>query len=328
MAGGRRGLVDVVAEAAGRQAISVRSASAGWPSEVDILTDTGPVPVALHVGPVGASHRGRGDTERRFQNPGSNRPVSAPAGALPILLGVWTEEGKTVFVGLDGRERVDRPTRFSLFMPLHVLRAAAETGWAEHFNTAKEKVVAFLPGLLPVYVQLVRSDVEIDAADVSSIVAAAGMTDVLDSAAERGRRTVSTLVRDAVFSRTVREAYGGLCAMCGLNFSLVVGAHILPVAAPGAPDEAWNGIALCHNHHAVFDAHKLHVDPDTQAINVHPDLTDGRSKSNACRDFVDRTFTTLTLPKDIRDQPRREMFLRRYEFFPSKYEWVDSQRLA
>jgi len=322
MAVRRRGLVDVVAEAVGPQGLRVHSASTGWPAEVEVLTDAGRVAVALHVGPVGASHRGR-DTERRFQNPGTDRPVTAPPGALPILLGIWNEEGTTVFVGLDGRERVGRPTRFSLFMPLHVLRAAAANGWAEHFNTADEKVVAFLPGLLPAYVQLLRSDVEIAPADVSSVVAAAGMTDMVDAAAERGRRTVSTLIRDAVFSRTVRHAYGGLCAMCGLNFSLVVGAHILPVAAPGAPDEAWNGIALCHNHHAVFDAHKLHVDPDTLSINVHPELVAGRSRSEACREFVDRTHPTLSLPFEEQDRPRREMFVRRYEFFPSKYEWVD-----
>lgn len=323
MAARRKDLVDFVAEAVGPRGILVRSASTGWPAEVDVLTETGRVPVSLHVGPIGASHRGR-DTERRFQNPGSNRPVSAPGGSLPVLLGVWTELGKTVFVGLDGRERVNRPTRFSLFMPLHVLRAAAATGWVEHFNTADEKVVAFLPGLLPIYVQLLQSDVEIEPKDVSTVIAAAGMTDMVDAAAERGRRTVSTLIRDAVFSRTVRQAYGGLCAMCGLNFSLVIGAHILPVAAPEAPDEAWNGIALCHNHHAVFDAHKLHVDPDTLSINVHPELSAGRGRSEACREFVDRTYAKLSLPSESDHKPRREMFVKRYEFFPSKYEWVDS----
>ena len=321
MATGRKALVSVVADAVGRAVLSVRSANSGWPAEVDVLTDTGTLPVALHVGPVGNSHRGR-DFERRFQNPGSDRPVMSPAGATPILLGVWTEEGRTVLVGLDGRERVGRSTRFSLFVPLHVLRAAAVGGWVEHFNAADEKVVAFLPGLLPVYVQLIHSNVEIDAGEVSSIVAAAGMTDAEDYAAERGRRTASALIRDARFSKEVREAYGGLCAMCGLNFSLVVGAHILPVAAPGAPDEAWNGIALCHNHHAVFDAHKLHIDPETLSINVHPDLLAGKSRSSACNEFVERTFPTLTPPADTSHRPRREMFVRRYEFFPSKYQWV------
>jgi len=320
----RSALVEVVASSAGSAVLHVRRAASGWPAEVDVLTENRVVPVALHVGPVGPSQRGRDAVERRFQNPGSGRPVIAPPGRLPILLGVWTEEGRTVFVALDGRSRVGRNTRFSLFVPLHLLRAAAASGWAEHFNTSDEKVIAFLPGLLPVYVQLLESRVEVDATDVSAIVAAAGMTDIEDPAAERGRRTVSTLVRDAIFSRTVREAYGGQCAMCGLNYSLVVGAHIFPVAAPGAPDAAWNGVALCHNHHAIFDAHKLHVHPDTRAIAVHPELISGRSKSEACRDFVDRTFPILTAPASVAHQPRREMFVERYKFFSSKYEWAIS----
>jgi len=311
-----------VADLLGREVMVVDDAATGWPASVTVTTDAGPVRVALHVGPVGLSHRDRDDVERRFQNPGSDRPITVKPGELPILLGVWDERGTTVFVALDGRSRVGRETRFSLFAPLELLKAAAVVGWEEGFSTTGERIVAFLPALFPAYVQLLRSDVSIDPASVAIVVAAAGMLDEGGSPAERGRRTVSALVRDAVFSRSVREAYGNRCAMCGLNFSLVVGAHIYPVAAVGAPDEVWNGIALCHNHHAVFDGHMIHVDPGSNRIALHPELEAGVKKSPACEQFVRGTFDQLAPPSRNEYLPRPEMFAKRYAFFPSKYEWA------
>ena len=312
----------LIAELLGPEVMTVDELATGWPASVTVKTDTGPVRVALHVGPVGHSHRQRDDVERRFQNPGSDRPVTAQPGELPILLGVWEELGATVLVALDGRSRVGRETRFSLFAPLELLKAAAAQGWREGYSTTGERIVAFHPALLPAYVQALRSGVSIDAGSVALAVAAAGLVDEVGTAIERGRRTVSSLVRDAIFSRDVREAYGGRCAMCGLNFSLVVGAHVYPVAAVGAPDKVWNGIALCHNHHAVFDGHLIYVEPDSRQITLHPELHEGITKSPACAQFVQGTFTRLVSPSRAHDLPKSAMFEKRYGFFASKYDWA------
>lgn len=227
-----------------------------------------------------------------------------------------------MLVALDGHSRVGRKTRFSLFVPLGLLNAAAAQGWEEGYSTTGERIVAFHPALLPAYVQALRSGVSIDAESVAIAVAASGMVGEGGTAIERGRRTVSSLIRDAVFSKNVREAYDGRCAMCGLNFSLVVGAHVYPVAALGAPDEVWNGVALCHNHHAVFDGHLIYVEPDTRQITLHPELHEGITKSTACAQFVRGTFTQLVSPSRAHDLPRSAMFEKRYDFFASKYDWA------
>lgn len=66
--------------------------------------------------------------ERRFQNPGQGKPIVAPAGMLPLLIGLWTEQGTPVLVGMDAMRHLDSQTRKSLFVPLPTLQAAQVSG--------------------------------------------------------------------------------------------------------------------------------------------------------------------------------------------------------
>ena len=74
---------------------------------------------------------------------------------------------------------------------------------------------------------------------------------------ERALRLVQRKVRDSRFSRQVRALSGGRCAVCpqDLNYETVgilEAAHIRAVEDDG-PDLCGNGLALCPNHHALFD---------------------------------------------------------------------------
>lgn len=318
----RKDLARRVAAIVGPEVMVLQDAATGWPASVQILTDSGPVPVALHVGPVGFSHRQRDDVERRFQNPNKNAPVTALPHQIPVLLGVWDQEGQTVFVALDGRSRQGRLTRVSIFEPLALLRSALLRGWDEGYSSTGERLTAFIPSLLPVYIQLLQSGTQVSPDSLALVASAAGLVSTDESAPARGRRTASALIRDAKFSRDVCDAYSWRCAMCGLNFRLVVGAHILPVAAPGSHDAVWNGLALCHNHHAAFDGHRIYVDPNSRQISVHPELLEGVKNSVACEQFVRGTFATLAHPLERTQFPKAKMFSQRYEHFSSKYDWI------
>ena len=111
--------------------------------------------------------------------------------------------------------------------------------------------------------------------------------------------------------------------MCGLNFSLVAGAHIYPVSAPGSSDAVWNGVALCHNHHAAFDAHHVWVHPLTFAIALHPHMRKRAQVSAASEAFVTTTWPELRVPSRLANRPRPAMFVNRYEYFSPKYSWAD-----
>jgi hypothetical protein len=278
---------------------------------------------AAHLGPIGLSHRDRDDVERRFQNPGKGRPMSAPEGYLPLLLGIWEQGERPVLVGMEAEARLGRSTRQSLFIPLWLLEQAATSGWSEHHSTSGERIIWFHPALLPAYIEARRSGLSLEPEQVADISEASGLVaPPEETAAERARRGVFSLVRRAGFGQDVVKAYGGRCALCGLNFGLVEGAHIYPVRAPSSPDKVWNGLALCGNHHAAFDHHLLWIEPSDRSVKIHPAMLSAVQEDETTRQFVQVTLPQLRHPESRRDVPRAEMFRKRYEFFDMKYNWV------
>ncbi len=89
---------------------------------------------------------------------------------------------------------------------------------------------------------------------------------------ERKRLNTTRLARNAKFSPLVKEQYQHSCAVCSLQLEIIQSAHIIPVNNQRGVDEIWNGIALCPNHHSLFDAKRFVVTPrlrvsvDFQAI--------------------------------------------------------------
>jgi hypothetical protein len=319
----RESLLEHIVSLAGPHAATVIDPQNGWPGLVNVQLSDGPQLVAMHVGPEGLSHRGRDDVERRFQNPGQGKPVTAPRGALPLLIGLWEQGTSPVLVGMDAAHRLGKETRQSLFISLAALEQAAKEGWAEHHSDTGELIVAFHPALLPTYVELRRRAVPVPPTDILSVLEASGLTDdYSDEAAERARRASSQLIRDAAFRLEVAARYSGLCAMCGLDFGLVEGAHIYPARAPGSQDKIWNGLALCGNHHMAFDKHLIWVEPDSRKIAVHSAVKDTAPQNDACRRFVEVTYQTLQEPTPRSARPLSQMFAKRYEFFAGKYNWA------
>ena len=209
--------------------MSVEEARDGWPGIVTV----GGRRFALHVGPIGLSHRGRDDVERRFQNPGVGRSLTVQPLTTPLLLGLWEEGDHPVLVAADAWRRIGLTTRYSIFAPLWLLQRAARVGWAVHTSASEESLVAFHPALLPTFVEVLLSGTHVNDGVVASVLEASGL---LDSSAthpeDRARRATMSLVRSAIFSRQVLDAYAGLCAMFGLGLGLCQGAHIYPASAP------------------------------------------------------------------------------------------------
>jgi hypothetical protein len=171
-----------------------------------------------------------------------------------------------------------------------------------------------------------RAGVVPDRAAMQAAIQGSGLLDAAGpdapAAAERARRTGTALVRDARFARRVLEAYGGQCAMCGLDVGLVEAAHIYPVAAPNSPDQPWNGLALCANHHLAFDRHLMGVRPAGLEIVFGQKILDQVVHSAAVERLVKGTFPSLTAPPRQSAQPRVKMFEMRYEFYGESYAWL------
>jgi hypothetical protein len=204
-----------------------------------------------------------------------------------------------------------------------LLSNTATNGWAEYQSNTGERIFGIHPKLIGIFVDAIIAGVFPDPEIMSQASAASGVAqENTDQAAVRARGVASRLIRDAKFSKEVREAYNESCAMCGLSIGLVVGAHIFPVSAPGAPDAVWNGLALCHNHHSAFDKHYIWIDPVSHDVKMKPDILDFATTDAAAKTFTDNTGTRLVTPSSTAKRPRANMFTSRYEHFNGCYDWA------
>jgi hypothetical protein len=324
-------LIDRIAALVGDDVLRITDATSRWPALATLVVDGTEVPVSLFAGVVGLSGRDRDHVERRFQNPGQDRPIVIDPDRHPLLLGLWETDRyidvqRPLLFSADPLTRVGRTTRYSVFASLVTLRAALETGWSEGLNARGEMIRCFAPPLLAVSFAADRDHAPPEAEAMQAAIEGSGLITATEpeipAAAERARRAGSTLVRDARFSRRVIDAYGGRCAMCGLGVQLVQGAHIYPVSAPGSRDEPWNGLALCPNHHLAFDRHLLAVDIDTRAIVFHPTVVEQASGNRAVKALIDGTFDRLEEPAGSSLRPRSEMLTKRYEHYADYYGWL------
>lgn len=313
-----------LAELVGPDGLVIGDPADGWPALGRVVGIDQPIEVAFYVAPVGLSHRNRDDVERRFQNPGSDRPIELVPGARPVFIGIWegddpdTREAPAVLVTADPFRRVGRTTRFSVFPKIESLRIARATGIHVGATTTGEEIVAFTPALLPAQVHAQANGIAPDEARYRHEFIAAEA----DPPTERQRRISTTLARANSFARAVRDAYEERCAMCGLGLGLTESAHILPVVAPGSVDEVRNGLALCANHHRAFDRHRIWIDPETGQIRIHPATIDATT-SAADEQWLRSTRGALLSPNGKQHSPDPRLVAARYRHFENLYDWVD-----
>jgi len=175
MAAPRKRLAFQLRDWVGPERLELIDAGSGWPSRFDCKTPSGIVRLAAHLGPITLSKRDRDEVERRFQNPGQDHPVIALDGEYPILLGMTEIDHKPVVVGMDGVRRLGKETRQSLFMRKHLLPAGISQGWAEQANAVGERIVAFVPRLLPFFIDVYRAERTVSKAEVRAALRQAGV---------------------------------------------------------------------------------------------------------------------------------------------------------
>ena len=315
----RRSNARRVFELVGDPPLSLADVGSGWPAMGLLATEEGQVPLAVHVSIVGP--HARKPYEFRFQNPGNRTPVEG-ANGYPLLVGL-AEDGNSILVVVDGQSRVGREARFSILFNRSIITEAAAQGISTYVSGTGERIIAVRPQLFPSAFDLIRQGIDVPVGELQQAASASGFLDDFSQAsAERARRAASVLVRHHAFGRRVREAYNNKCALCGLGINLVAGAHILPASAPGSPDETWNGLALCGNHHTAFDNHDIWIDPNSGAVRFSPRIRAEAEVGPSVETFVAMTQEELAPPLNAADRPRAEMFEHRYEYYGDAYDWV------
>jgi len=80
--------------------------------------------------------------------------------------------------------------------------------------------------------------------------------------------TVVRKLRERRFSSIIRELYHEKCSLCEVGYRLhgrslaLEAAHVIPVGQAGITGDIRNGLLLCSNHHALFDAYAWTFDRD------------------------------------------------------------------
>jgi putative restriction endonuclease len=136
--------------------------------------------------------------------------------------------------------------------------------------------------------------------------------------AERSRRLVEAVTRDARFRRDVMSAYGFICAVTGLTAGtsaprraarLLDAAHIRPVGDMG-PDLVINGLSLTPTVHRLFDEGLISIKWTDRALEL---VTSPRLESQMIeapeRGTTIRLLsgTPLILPGDRESWPQRDL---------------------
>lgn len=117
----------------------------------------------------------------------------------------------------------------------------------------------------------------------------------------------------AWFSTLTKAAYQWTCAFSALPVrALLVGAHIVP-DADGGPPSVRNGICMSALHHVAFDSHLISVDPDYR-VHVSSRLQEEQD-GELLAGLKELDGTSLRLPTDRDDWPRREFLERRFNQF-------------
>ncbi|MBA3405879.1 MAG: ATP-binding protein [Gemmatimonadaceae bacterium] len=134
--------------------LSLFEPGSGWPSKGTLTLDGQSHAVDVYARRIGGSSRGN-PLERRFQNPAQRAAIVDDPNRYELLFGIWQEQGdeRSVIVAFDAYRRLERKTRFSMFMPLSLLEEAADTGFATHENTKGETLYAFRPENIGRYIQ-------------------------------------------------------------------------------------------------------------------------------------------------------------------------------
>lgn len=195
-----------------------------------------------------------------------------------FLLGYSPDFG--VFVGWEARLYTSFAYSTNVQVREDLLVHALDEGWAvapPRRSQGREEVrVAFTSAHLP---RFLAASVEADERELEGerreafFLSRAPMVetdDVPDDPAQlsgyindtRSRIMVARLSRAPRFSADVKREYDYACAVCTAQLGIVEAAHIIPASDPSGLDELWNGIALCPNHHRLFDSRLFVIDLD------------------------------------------------------------------
>ena len=120
--------------------------------------------------------------------------------------------------------------------------------------------------------------------------------------------TARSLRRDPMFRERIIRAYGHKCCICELSLGVVEAAHIVPFADHRSDNHVSNGLALCPNHHELFDSGLIALRPDcTIAISSQRyEFLKQNNRTEGLKDVDSLKGKSIRPPEKPQDRPNVE----------------------
>lgn len=243
------------------------------------------------------SIRGRGVRNRLGHRPGYRT----------VLLGYLQSRNALVVVGWDAERRAEYAFSRSLQVREGTILQARRFGVGQQTSRRGEIVVAFRAKFFPEYLSGVRALHE----EVEPAAEPPNDADIpADFFGPRDRRplTGTRPVRDIRFKDFITAKYHS-CAVCGMDSEILLqAAHIIGVAEPGGSDHPSNGLRLCRNCHALYDAGDLLIRSDYVIEFPHLDAL-GAHTVQTYRDFDGNSLRLPQIRPEYRPDPAKLAFV-------------------
>jgi len=211
--------------------------------------------------------------------------------------------GSLVVVAWDVNRRAEYAYSRSLQVKESTLRRAKKLGVAQQASRGGEIVVAFRGEFFREYL----AGKTALHATVDDREQAGSEPDVPpDVLQPRARRAVlgTRAVRDIRFKNFLAANYRK-CVVCGLDSRMLLeAAHIVAVSEATGSDHPSNGLCLCRNCHALFDAGTLRIRPD-YVIEIPPVDGLGTRAAELYRTFHGARLQLPRLGRDLLPDPAK-----------------------
>jgi len=235
-----------------------------YPFKVDLNS----IPFSIFVNETHDSGQGRPNSDEcRIQINREQWDIAQTSSS--IFFGYHSESNVFSFWEPDLINSRNHPTTFSIYSRFSALNEAADIGHSTHtFRSPLLGRNTFCLNFAADKIGIVLSSIDqIWGSDVSALPDIFQTTgnyhnDRNEPYSQQGdeqqRRRVSVTSqrynRDPRFKSEVLSAYDRKCAVCSIQLGIIEAAHIIPHSHENGSDDIQNGLALCPNHHTMFDS--------------------------------------------------------------------------
>ena len=193
-------------------------------------------------------------------------------------------------------------TSFAIALPSNALGFYLEN--IEHFHRLKSEE----------HIQsLIREHDEVLAENIRGITGSVEIEQ--DEERERFTYIRKSFPRDPKFKKRVLDAYNRTCCICNRQLALVQAAHIIPHSQPDSPNIISNGLALCIEHHRLYDDALLLPGPGQRLVfnNERANYLRQTKQERGLDEIATQHNTEFTIPRNPEFQPSDEYLQRGLE---------------